>query len=69
MSGIVLAVLVAIVGVIVLALVINKGAAEVFGYIVAIFFVLALCALFIAVCFGSLWLAIIAIKALVGVFA
>lgn len=56
-------------GVIVLALVINKGVAAVFGYVVAILFVLALCALFIAICFGSVWLAVIATKALVGVFA
>lgn len=71
MNTILLAVLVAIVGVIVLALVINnwQGVAGFFGTIVGILLICVFLALFAALCFGSVWLAIWTFKLLAGVFA
>lgn len=75
MNTILLAVLVAIVGVIVLALVINnwQGVAGFFGTIVGVLLIILLfcvfIALFAALCFGSVWLAIWTFKLLAGVFA
>ena len=71
MNAILLAVLVAIVGVIVLALIINnwQGLAGFFGTIAGILLICVFFALFAALCFGSVWLAIWTFKLLVGVFA
>lgn len=69
MSSIILAVMVAIIGVTVLALVINKDVTDLFSTVCAIIAITAIVALLVAFFCGSIWLAIFAIKALVGVFA